>query len=432
MRIGLFTDTYRPSVNGIVFVVDILREELTAAGHEVFVVCNAEKTLRRSAESDDHIIRFPTIKQVFFDDYDLSLFFPPRELSRIKELELDAIMFFTPSQIGLMGVYAAKKLDIPLIAQYSTDLYEYVEHYRTVAPGLAALAATLPFTFRMSREDLRRWVQTFRPSLQLTNWSKKTVESLVTLMHQKCDAVIVLSRKSLKQLKSWEGAEKCRFELIPTGVDALPQPADGDGPARFRHGIGLRSDDLVAMYVGRLGAEKNLDVIIPMMERLTEAEPRAKFVFVGDFEYRKNLEEMADASSAAANIIFTGRIPREELGAVYGAADVFVFPSLKDTQGLVLHEAAHAGLPIVMCDPDLSEVVKDGYNGLIVKDSPSEMARAVSLLFANPQMREEFCLNSRKLAAKFSQKRQTEKIIWLIESVVRSRRASAVPQDAED
>lgn len=432
MRIGLFTDTYRPSVNGIVFVVDILRQELTAAGHEVFVVCNAEKTLRRSQESDDHIIRFPTIKQVFFDDYDLSLFFPPRELARIKELELDAIMFFTPSQIGLMGVYAAKKLDIPLIAQYSTDLYEYVEHYRTVVPGIAALAVTLPFTFKMNRQDLRRWVQTFRPSRQLTEWSGKTIEVLITMVHQKCDAVIVLSRKSLQQLKSWEGSELCNFKLIPTGVNALPHSRSKDLALRFRHSIGLKADDLVAMYVGRLGAEKNLDVIIPMMERLVEAEPRAKFVFVGDFEYRKNLEDMADASAAADHVIFTGRIPREELGPVYAAADVFVFPSLKDTQGLVLHEAAHAGLPIVMCDPELSEVVRDGYNGLVVKDTPSEMARAVSLLFANPKVREEFCANSRELASKFNQKKQTKKIIRLIESVVKSHAAARIQDGLDD
>lgn len=431
MRIGLFTDTYRPSVNGIVFVVDILRQELTAAGHEVFVVCNAEKTLRRSSENDDHIIRFPTIKQVFFDDYDLSLFFPPRELNRIKDLELDAIMFFTPSQVGLMGVYAAKRLNIPLIAQYSTDLYEYVEHYPMVVPGVVALSATLPFTLKMSRDDLRKWAQTFRPSRRLSGWGRNTIESLVTLMHQKCDAVIVLSRKSLAQLKSWEGSEMCSFELILTGVDALPGSNDKEMALRFRHSIGLKPDDLVAMYVGRLGAEKNLDVIIPMMERIVEAEPRAMFVFVGDFEYRKTLEEMADNSSAAGHIVFTGRMPREELGSVYSAADVFVFPSLKDTQGLVLHEAAHAGLPIVMCDPELSEVVKDGHNGLIVKDTPSEMARAVTQLFANPKMREEFSANSRKLAAKFGQKKQTKKIIRLIESVVEKRNQLAPQSDTD-
>ncbi len=424
MKIGLFTDTYRPSVNGVVVVVDILRHGLEAAGHEVFIFCNAEKTLRLGPSPDRHIIRFPSIKKAFFDDYDLSIFFPPRELRRIREIGLDVIMFLTPSQVGLMGVYAATKLDIPLISQYSTDLYEYIEHYPVVVPGLAGLAATLPFTIKMNTEEIRGWARTFLPRRRLTAWGRQTVARLLTLLHSKCDAVIVLSRKSLRQLRGWDEDSSCRFELIPTGVDPLPEPSPKE-VAAFRRQLGLEPGDRVALYVGRVGAEKNLDVIIPMMELIVRAEPKAKFVFVGDFEYRERLEAKAAESEAAGHILFAGRMPRRELGAAYAAADVFVFPSLKDTQGLVLHEAALAGLPIVMCDPDVSEVVKDGQNGFIVEDKPAELARAVSLILANPGLAERFSRRGRQLAARFTEARQTEKIVALIEEVAASHRPAS-------
>lgn len=421
MKIGLFTDTYRPSVNGVVVVVDIMRHELKAAGHEVFIFCNAEKTLRRGPSLDDHIIRFPSIKKAFFDDYDLSIFFPPRELRRIKEIGLDVIIFFTPSQVGLLGVYAAHKLHIPLISQYSTDLYEYIEHYPIVVPGLVGLAATLPFTIKMDTDDIREWARTFLPKRRLTAWGRQTIERLLTLLHGKCDAVIVLSRKSLRQLKGWDEEGDCRFELIPTGVDPLPLPPP-EATERFRQQLGLAPGDRVAMYVGRVSVEKNLDVIIPMMEHIVRAEPRAKFVFVGDFEYREKLEAKAAESEAAGHILFAGKMPRHELGAAYAAAEVFVFPSLKDTQGLVLHEAALAGLPIVMCDPDVSEVVKDGQNGYIVDDTPTELARAVSLIFANPELARRFGQRSRQLAGRFTEAKQAKKVAALIEEVAGARR----------
>ena len=89
---------------------------------------------------------------------------------------------------------------------------------------------------------------------------------------------------------------------------------------------------------------------------IAEARPKSKLLFVGDFEYRKTLEKMAAETDFADRIIFTGAMPREDLGVAYKVMNVFTFPSLKDTQGWVLHEAAHAGKPIVIIDKGVSEV----------------------------------------------------------------------------
>ena len=433
MRIGLFTDTYRPSINGIVFVVESLKRELENLGHEVYVFCPAKSmSPSKQAEllnedADSRIIRFPSIKGAFFDDYDTSVFFPPAVQRRIKELELDMVHVFTPSQIGLVGVKAAKKNDIPLVIQHCTDIYEFVDHYPAVLPGALALAGIVfPMSVRLRGHDLLEIAKLYKPRAGVTKWNKDIIESVITILYSKADAVIALCRKSCKQLKSWQ-YDDYQYELVlmPNGVNALPRPTKTEVKA-FREQWNLAEDDEIFGFVGRLGEEKNLPLLIKSFERhIAKKRPKAKLLFVGDFEYRKTLEEMAAATKYADRIIFTGAMPREKLGLAYSVLDVFAFPSLKDTQGWVLHEAAHAGLPIVLVDKELSEVVQDGVNGFIANDNPTSFGRAIITLLEDANKRQEFGAISKKLAAKFTENRQVKKLEKLYQELIDQKAADA-------
>ena len=426
MRIGLFTDTYRPSINGIVFVVESLKRELENLGHEVYVFCPAKSmSPSKQAEllnedSDSRIIRFPSIKGAFFDDYDTSVFFPPAVQRRIKELELDIVHVFTPSQIGLVGVKAAKKNNIPLVIQHCTDIYEFVDHYPAVLPGALALAGIVfPMSVRLRGHDLLEIAKLYKPRAGVTKWNKDIIESVITILYSKADAVIALCRKSCKQLKSWQ-YDDYQYELVlmPNGVNALPRPTKAEVKA-FREQWNLAEDDEIFGFVGRLGEEKNLPLLIKSFEwHIAKKRPKAKLLFVGDFEYRKTLEEMAAATKYADRIIFTGAMPREKLGLAYSVLDVFAFPSLKDTQGWVLHEAAHAGLPIVLVDKELSEVVQDGVNGFIANDNPTSFGQAIIALLEDANKRQEFGVISKKLAAKFTESRQVKKLEKLYQELI--------------
>lgn len=426
MRIGLFTDTYRPSINGIVFVVESLKRELENLGHEVYVFCPAKSmSPSKQAEllnedADSRIIRFPSIKGAFFDDYDTSVFFPPAVQRRIKEMELDMVHVFTPSQIGLVGVKAAKKNNIPLVIQHCTDIYEFVDHYPAVLPGALALAGIVfPMSVRLRGHDLLEIAKLYKPRAGVTKWNKDIIESVITILYSKADAVIALCRKSCKQLKSWQ-YDDYQYELVlmPNGVNALPRPTKTEVKA-FREQWNLAEDDEIFGFVGRLGEEKNLPLLIKSFERhIAKKRPKAKLLFVGDFEYRKTLEEMAAATKYADRIIFTGAMPREKLGLAYSVLDVFAFPSLKDTQGWVLHEAAHAGLPIVLVDKELSEVVQDGVNGFIANDNPTSFGRAIITLLEDANKRQEFGAVSKKLAAKFTESRQVKKLEKLYQELI--------------
>jgi len=429
MRIGLFTDTYRPSINGIVFVVESLKKHLEAQGHEVYIFCPGSSIRPgRHAEAfdeDEHVIRFPSVKGAFYDDYDLSLFFPPRVLSRIKELDLDVIHFFTPGQVGMMGVYAAHKCKTPLVAQHCTDLREYVEHYRDglLLPGLLALIALLPFAIKVNGKDVREIVKMYLPRRERVQWNIDIVERILTIIYSKCDAVIALSRKSQAQLESWQNEENYRYEvtMLPNGVDRI-KPATETQTKNFYDTFGIDEKDEVFGFVGRLGSEKNLAMLIPAFEQIIEKRPRARLLFVGDFEFRETLERLASESTHPDRITFTGALPRESLGVAYGAMEVFVFPSLTDTQGWVLHEAALAGLPIVLIDKEVSEVVVDGESGWYAENTPESVADAVIDLLSHPKKRGEFGAESQRLARHFTEKRQVAKLSKLYEQIV-SRRA---------
>ncbi len=426
MRIGLFTDTYRPSINGIVFVVESLKRELEALGHEVFVFCPA-KTMTPSKDDElsdnGHIIRFPSVKGAFFDDYDTSIFFPPRELLKIKRLELDVIHIFTPSQIGLMGVRAAHKYDIPCVIQHCTDMYEFAEHYPAVLPGVLALGGVIfPLSAKFDGKDYREILKIYRPRTSVTKWNQDIIEQIITMLYSKADAVIALSRKSQQQLESWQNDDyHYDITLMPNGVNALPRPTSAQ-IADFRKSWGLKTNDEVFGFVGRLGEEKNLPVLIEAFEtHIAEARPNSKLLFVGDFEYRAVLEEMARDTPYADRIIFTGALPREELGVAYEVLDVFCFPSLKDTQGWVLHEAAHARRPIVIVDQEVSEVVRDGESGVFVENTADSMAEGIISLLKSPKKRREYGEMSKKLAAKYTERRQVRKLEALYQRVIAER-----------
>lgn len=407
MRIGLFSDFYFPSVNGISFVLQITYEQLTKLGHEVYIFAPASNLRGKEPNDPPYVYRFPAVEGLFFDEQFTSVFFPPSQLRKIKRLELDLIHYFTPGQIGLLGVHAAIKEDIPLVSQYSTDLYQYVEKYPTVLPGTIALSLSTPFFLRMTPRELMKLLTVFKPHYRLTAWHKNIIKKMHVMLHNRSDAVIALSTKMKKQLDSW--GSQTEATLMPTGIDQLPQPSHQD-LAEFRRSFGITDDDQVMLYVGRLSKEKNLDLLIDSFEYVAAARPTAKLMMVGDFDYRERLEARAGRSSYADRVIFTGRIERQKLGLAYGIASVFVFPSLTDTQGLVVNEAAAAGLPLVMCDPDVSEVFVPNESGLLAPNSVKGFAEIVGHLLDNPRLRNRLAKGARSNAGRFTEHGQAKRL----------------------
>lgn len=421
MRIGLFSDSYLPSLDGISYSIETFRQELTAMGHEVFVIAPAPGF--RYKERSEGIIRFPAVKGLFYDDYLTSVFFPPQALQKVKRLKLDIIHFHTPSQIGLLGAYYALRNHVPLVFTYHTDLYEYVSHYPQVLPGTIMLSLLAPMITRGGMTEFRQAVSSIKPERSVDEWNKKIVVKGVTTILNGCDYVIAPSRKIESQLASWGTTSAIR--VLPTGVDEITtNPA---AIARFRSKFGLSPQDKVVLFVGRLGSEKNIELLIKAFDLVAHRYDDAKLLIVGRHEYQKELEKLAAAQAYHDRIIFTGFIEHQKLGAVYEAASVFAFPSRTDTQGLVLHEAASAGLPIVMIDKDITEIVKDGINGYVAKNNARDFAKKLEKVLEQSAYSDKLGQASRTIAAEYSARNQAQRLLHLYQNAVTAHQKAAQP-----
>ncbi len=409
MRIGFFSDRYLPFTDGIACSMEDARRELEDLGHEVYIF--APKPDRRYCELAPRVTRFPAVKGLFFDDYRCSVFYPPRTRRQVDKLELDLVHFHTPGQIGMFGAYYARRHDLPLVTTYHTDLYEYVTHYPGVLPGVVALSILAPYVTGGGAGERRISRSCARPERSIDRWNQKVVERGMTLIHNSCDLVITPSAKMTAQLGGWNTTS--RIATLPSGVDEIASSPEAVAAARRE--LGIAEDDQVVLFVGRIGSEKNLSLLIDAFTHVASGNERARLLLIGPGDEDGRFREQAAATACADRITFTGRKPRAELGAFYQLAEVFAFPSTADTQALVVNEAAWAATPIVMVDRNISQIVEDGVSGLYAANSPEGLAEKISTLLDRPEYAKALGRAARERAGKLTARIQAGKLARLYE-----------------
>jgi 1,2-diacylglycerol 3-alpha-glucosyltransferase len=381
-------------------------------GHEVFVF--APRPSWRYKEQSKRIIRFAAMKGLFWDDLLASFYIPPAAIRQIDRLKLDIVHFQTPGPIGLLGAYYALKFRLPLVTTYHTDLYEYVKHYPKILPGTIALSLLTPVITGGGMSEYRTALSSIKPERSVDKWNQKIVVRGLTLLHNHCDLVITPSRKMERQLLSWKTT--ARIATLPTGVARIP--ASNRDVKAVQRKYGIQDDDQLIIFVGRIGTEKNISLLIRSFNTIARRNARAKLMIVGAGDDLESFKQQASTSGYADRVIFTGRIERHRLGAIYDLATVFAFPSLADTQGLVVNEAACAGVPVVMIDGDISEVVKDGVNGFIAKNSTRDFAAKILKILADNKLRRRMSAESTTLAVEVSPGKQAEKLLRLYQETI--------------
>lgn len=385
-------------------------------GHEVFIIAPSPNL--RYKEPSKRVIRFPAIRGLFYDDYLTSVFFPPQALRRIDKMKLDLVHYHTPGQVGLLGAYYAIRNKLPLVTTYHTDLYEYVTHYKNVLPGTIALSLMAPMITGGGLAQYRSSLSSIKPERNVDKWNQKIVERGITMIHNACDQVIAPSRKMQRQLQSWHASSP--ITILPTGVDKITT-TDKD-IAAWRDKLKLPEGTPVITFVGRLGTEKNVALLVKAFEIVAKKLPEARLLIVGG---TGSLTESAGEAFMTEShklvggdrIIFTGFVPYNKLGALYSLSTVFAFPSLTDTQGLVLHEAAMAGLPIVMIDRDITEIVKNGQNGFYTRATARDFASKLVKILRDPELQRRMAKHSIELSAAYSASKQAIKLLRLYEEV---------------
>ncbi len=371
MRIGLFTNNYLPFRGGVTTAVETLRHGLEARGHQAWVFAPAW-----SGSHDDppFVFRYPSVPAPTYPGFAVPLPFSRRWSRAARELDLDIFHAQHPFLLGVTARRLARAQGRPLVFTYHTRYEKYAHYVPLPEPLVASLAVRLASRFASSADLV------IAPSTWIA-------ESLAAL------------------------GVKARLEVVPTGVP-LDLFCPGErGEARRR--LGLAEDAPLCLYVGRLDREKSVERIIEAFGSIALAVSGARLLLVGQGSHEVALRRLAGGSPARSAIHFAGSVAREELPPYYQAADLFLFASETETQGLVLAEAHACGLPAVAVRASgVDEVVRDGETGLLTKADVEELADAAIGLLLDARRRSAMALAALALAASdFSAARQVDVMV---------------------
>jgi glycosyltransferase involved in cell wall biosynthesis len=343
-RVATFTDTYLPTVNGVTYTVQTWRDRWIDRGGHMDVVYPESGHEPRTDEYPVRSLPFP-----FYDGYRIGM---PEIPSDVRDA--DIVHAHTAFSLGMAAKRLAGKIDAPLIASYHTPTSEYAEYI--------AFSNYIESPLRASAEQYERWY----------------------LNH--ADRIIVPSERTASYIR--ELGSSVDVTVISNGVDIefFSPPTDSD--FRDRHGL---PDGPLVGYTGRHGYEKCLDDILTACEGLN-----VTVVFGGDGPARSELE--AAAAATDLDVRFLGFLDRTELPELYGALDVFAFPSPVETQGLVALEANCCGTPVAGVDAGaLSNTIDDGETGYSYQEGDMDgFQDAIERVLAEREQLREACLERRQ------------------------------------
>jgi glycosyltransferase involved in cell wall biosynthesis len=297
---------------------------------------------------------------VTYPEFALAVPWSPRIGRQVNGLGLDVFHAHHPFLLGPAARRLARRLDRPLVFTYHTR-YEKYAHYVPLTRPLVEAAA-----LRLS-----------------------------TRFAARADAVIAPSALIRDQLRARGVASP--IAVVPTGVDL--DRFRPSAQAAARRALGLTAAGPLVLYVGRLDREKSVDRVLLAFDRIAGTLGGARLWLVGQGTEAAPLRRMAAGLVARNRVHFAGVRAHESLAVWYQAADLFLFASETETQGLVLAEAAACGLPAVaVIAPGCDEVVRDGETGILTKSDPAALAEAAIGLLLDAERRRAMADRARQVA----------------------------------
>jgi glycosyltransferase involved in cell wall biosynthesis len=335
-HVAIVSETAAPDVNGVAHTVAHLVDGLRRSGYRVSLVCPlaGDDACRREPPSPD-LLRTPGLPIPGYPSLRFGLPCRSRLLERWRSDTPDLVHVVTEGPLGSSAIAAARDLGLPVTSSFHTHFEHYCRHY-----GLS--------------------------------WLAPVVEAYLRRFHNRTDLTLVPTRALSRQMAA-SGFRN--LDVLGRGIDdSLFRPERRN--AALRDAWGAAGAELVVLSVGRLAAEKNLDLLFTAFAAIAARQPGARLVVVGDGP------RAAELRRAHPQAIFTGTRRGDDLAAHYASADLFLFPSLTETYGNVIVEAMASGLPVVAYDRGAAgEWIVDGNNGIRVRegDAAAFVAAALSI-----------------------------------------------------
>ncbi len=393
MKILITSDTFTPTINGVVTSVLNLHEQLTQLGHEVRIL-----TLSPDASS------WKADNVYYVKSYAFNIYPGIRGAYPNEHFFLDEIIEWYPdlihTQCEFFTMHFAKKiarhLGIPIIHTYHTMYEHYIDYL-------------LP-----SRKGKNR-----------------LVGRIVKDILKPVSAVIAPTQKAKSSLE--EFGIPVPIEVIPTGInlDDFHHSLTDTEKQELKEQLHIPSDKTILVTVGRVGKEKNLDEIIEFLTPLCKTEP-IFYVIVGDGPYKEELQQIISSSELKDSVLFTGMVPCKETWKYYQLGDIFVSSSISETQGLTYIEALASGTPLV-CRKDscLEGVLIEEYNGYTF-DNQTQFVQAISNMIHQPQLRQQLSKQARSSSEKFSKENFGLAVEDLYQKISGENKTSVILNSIED
>ncbi|MBO9308884.1 MAG: glycosyltransferase family 1 protein [Chloroflexi bacterium] len=316
-RVAIFTEAFLPKVDGVSRTALLTIRHLQRSGRQLLVFAPSPAPAQVEGTP---IYSVPSLWLPSYPETRVALLWPPI-LERLQHFQPDLIHLFSPFTLGTLGMLGGGALRVPVVANYQTDLPGYAHSYGV--PYLAPL-----------------------------------FKAILRFIHNGCTLTLVPTSVVLAQLRAWRFK---RLRLWGRGVDTTrftPSRRSAAWQARLRNGRAQARG--VALYVGRMAREKHLEALSALA-----SDPSIALTLVGDGEHLPQVRQALCAGGGAAH--FIGHLLGDDLADAYAAADVFVFPAVRETFGQVILEAMASGLPVIAADQGGSAaLVRHGETGFLV------------------------------------------------------------------
>lgn len=336
MRIAIFTETYLPQINGVVTHIKILKEGLEALGHTVLIVTADSKAHTHYLK--DNVLHCPAhnLKRIY--NLDLASPVSRTRLKYLREFRPDIIHVHNEFSIGLSGMAIAKILKVPLVYTLHTMYDDYIYY---IAPK-----PLIPLTKKLSHRYFRMFPQN---------------AAVVTGPSKKC------------QEYTYEIGSDKKVEVIPNPVELdafAPQTSTPQQRAQIREQYHIPQDATVACFVGRLGREKSVDVLLRFWAQEMKPQDNMRLLIIGDGPEKEPLEQLAQQLGITDTVVFTGKVLHPDLPPYVHTCDIYVTASLSDTNSISMLEGMAGGLPVLQLYDELNaDQVTDGVNGYMFRDA---------------------------------------------------------------
>ncbi|MGD8524784.1 MAG: glycosyltransferase family 1 protein [Thioalkalispiraceae bacterium] len=363
LHVAFVTETFPPEINGVAHTLNMLVTGLNNLGYRVSLI----RPRQNSADikrNDDSITTY-FARGLKIPGYDGLQFGMPHffRLSKWWKSDRPDIAYIaTEGPLGYAAVHTARKLGIPAVSGFHTNFHQYANHYK--------LGFITKLVFKYLKHFHNATNTTLVPSPDLANTLDAMGIKPVNIMGRGVDTKLFTPKKRTEALREQWGAG---------------------------------NDDLVLLCVGRVAAEKNLELAIRAYRSLQEYFSNIKMVIVGNGPLLKPL------SDANPDIIFTGEITDTSLSAHYASSDLFIFPSESETFGNVTLEAMASGLPVIAFDYAAANIhITHQYNGILVeKGNYDDFILKVITAVKNREQLSKLGIN----AAQYSQKISWQSIV---------------------